>query len=426
MAPKNQSKGSGSKGSAPARTNAGVNPMAGARPAPAPAPAASMQISQPNGNPIVTQAPARPSHVQASYVDAGSGQSFNTRFVPGAMQPGQVGYDSNTGGGVWTAGGMSDEEIRAFYRSSNPLDGGGDSFISMSGKPASAFTLEGLYGNGTATLGAPTTGGKAASRFQDAQTLGQGLRIAGSNGNVSKGELQKLTNKFDVGADKVVRRLDKVNTNTQAKGRGLKIGLGSGAVSSLVNMGNTYTSGMFRESQFGTGNVGKTLQEYINASNPTGGFQNPRSGSSSYKPVKGAMGRAAAQSAAGLIPLQRGGAYQINSKGGYSPKASNPGVNRTAASPVNTQDGDNITTNQSSPGPQTNNSTPQENLPMTPEEMKDASTIGGVGAMSGGGLGAAGASKLGRANSRIRQLGIYGRGTSLLGRGLQYGNVLNK
>lgn len=393
-------------------------------------PAASMQIyQQPNGNPITTQAPARPSHVQASYVDAGSGQSFNTRFVPGAMQPGQVGYDSNTGGGVWTAGGMSDEEIRAFYRSSNPLDGGGDSFISMSGKPASAFTLDGLYGSGTATLGAPTTNAKAAtSRFQDAQTLGQGLRIAGSNGNISKGELQKLTNKFDVGADRVVRRLDKVNSNSQAKGRGLKIGLGSGAVSSLVNMGNTYTSGIFRDSQFGTGNIGKTLQSYINASNPTGGYQNPQSGSSSYKPVKGATGRAAAQSAAGLIPLQRGGAYQINSKGGYSPKSSNPGFGERTTAPVKGL-GDTVTSpvNQGTPDPQTETTTPQnENLPMTPEEMKDASTIGGIGAMSGGGLGAAGANKLGRAKSRLRQLGIYGRGTSLLGRGLQYGNVLNK
>jgi len=45
--------------------------------------------------------------------------------------------------------------------------------------------------------------------------------------------------------------------------------------------------------------------------------------------------------------------------------------------------------------------------------------------MSGGGLGALGANKLNRAKSRLQKLGIYGRGTGLLGRGLQYGNSLN-
>ena len=62
--------------------------------------------------------------------------------------------------------------------------------------------------------------------------------------------------------------------------------------------------------------------------------------------------------------------------------------------------------------------------PMIPEEPQ--SEMPGVGMMSGGGEGAAGANKLGRAKSRLRKLGIYGRGTGLLGRGLQYGNALNK
>jgi hypothetical protein len=67
----------------------------------------------------------------------------------------------------------------------------------------------------------------------------------------------------------------------------------------------------------------------------------------------------------------------------------------------------------------------QVETPMTPEEMQDASTISGTGMLSGGGAGAAGANKLGRAKSRLRQLGINGRGTGLLTRGLQYGNTLN-
>ena len=58
-------------------------------------------------------------------------------------------------------------------------------------------------------------------------------------------------------------------------------------------------------------------------------------------------------------------------------------------------------------------------------EKEELDTLPGIGMMSGGGMGAAGANKLGRAKSRLRKLGIYGRGTGLLGRGLQYGNSLN-
>ncbi len=64
--------------------------------------------------------------------------------------------------------------------------------------------------------------------------------------------------------------------------------------------------------------------------------------------------------------------------------------------------------------------------PLSPEPLPEEEMDPGVGMMSGGGMGAAGANKLGRAKSRLRKLGIYGRGTGLFGRGLQYGNALNK
>jgi hypothetical protein len=63
--------------------------------------------------------------------------------------------------------------------------------------------------------------------------------------------------------------------------------------------------------------------------------------------------------------------------------------------------------------------------PFIPEELPEEQLPPGPGMMAGGGLGALGANKLNRAKSRLRQLGIYGRGTGLLGRGLQYGNALN-
>jgi len=65
--------------------------------------------------------------------------------------------------------------------------------------------------------------------------------------------------------------------------------------------------------------------------------------------------------------------------------------------------------------------------PIDPIDPVDpvTSTDPGSGMMAGGGLGVAGAAKLGRARSRLQRLGILGRGTGLLGRGLQYGNSLN-
>jgi hypothetical protein len=63
--------------------------------------------------------------------------------------------------------------------------------------------------------------------------------------------------------------------------------------------------------------------------------------------------------------------------------------------------------------------------PIIEDPVTQTTTDPGPGMMSGGGLGALGANKLNRAKSRLRQLGIYGRGTGLLGRGLQYGNSLN-
>ena len=88
------------------------------------------------------------------------------------------------------------------------------------------------------------------------------------------------------------------------------------------------------------------------------------------------------------------------------------------------------TTPPGDPAPTTN---PPPDNTLAPEETLapevapvETSTDSGPGMMAGGGLGALGANKLNRAKSRLRQLGIYGRGTGLLGRGLQYGNALNK
>lgn len=266
-----------------------------------------------------------------------------------------------------------------------------------------------------------------ANKFVDAQDLRTALRIAGSNGNITSKEAGQISKQFKVDDARIVQKTDKINESLKARGKDLQIGLGSGYVNSIVK---NQPSGwafdrMMGKSAYGDGALGQAVTKY-------------RDSAYSLKTGVGMVygskdDRAKAQSAAGLIPLQRGGAYQINSAGGYSPKASNSAF----ATPVSYKVPTNTETKpatDSSTGSGTGTSTSTTNststagtdTSTTSNSSDSSTTTTGSGMLSGGGLGAAGASNLRRANSRLRQLGIYGRGTSLLGRGLQYGNALNK
>jgi hypothetical protein len=120
----------------------------------------------------------------------------------------------------------------------------------------------------------------------------------------------------------------------------------------------------------------------------------------------------------------KGSALFIGSKGSTAttlPRRLRSGTgNDQDAVPDPNKDDDTTTTTTGTTG-----TPPEPFIPLEEEEPKEEMPPG-PGMMAGGGLGALGANKLNRAKSRLRQLGIYGRGTSLLGRGLQYGNALNK
>lgn len=242
--------------------------------------------------------------------------------------------------------------------------------------------------------------------FGNTNSVRGAVQALGANGNLSGKELLKISNKFDVDQSKVIRQLDKVNAK-----KDLTIGLGSGAVKRITkNSGKDVTSLLglnYGINPYGSGKIGTALGNYVKATGPE------------YKNA------GVSQSAAGLIPLQ-GGAYQIDAKGNYSPKVSN----KMFGSPTPTPDPKPTPTLKNGgvddhPDPIIKQQEPVATLPaeLPPEEdpLKDP----GAGMMSGGGLGATGANKLGRAKGRLRKLGIYGRGTALLGRGLQYGNALN-
>jgi hypothetical protein len=251
------------------------------------------------------------------------------------------------------------------------------------------------------------TKSQSPMQFQDAKDVTQALRIAGSDRNISKKEAAAIRKQFGVTDAQIVKRTDKLNAGSKERGNDLKIGLGSNYVNYITKnqpKGWKFDQ-LMGKNIYGDGRIGETIGKY-------------RDAAYTLKPGQGmTLGswdeRAKAQSAAGLIPLQRGGVYQVNSAGGYSPKSFGSG------SPTPTQ--------QMSPYSYTPSTTETPGTIDTPvtTNQPEAPTSGGPGMMSGGGSGAAGANRLGRAKSRIQKLGLYGRGTGLLGRGLQYGNALN-
>ena len=252
--------------------------------------------------------------------------------------------------------------------------------------------------------------------------ISQSIKIAGSTGgSISKRDLGSLSKDSGRSGAQLVQRLDKINANLKEKGK-VGINLSSGAANMLIRQASkaapTYDNFLgLGKSAFGTGKIGKTLQGMV-GSRSTGGYINPQSGQQSRSAAVGPTFLARGMD---LMPGGRQTVRGVGKQFEYQPSPKGPydGMSLEPSDP-------------NGPGPWAPKSTGEEitddpiTKPMTPEEMEEASTIGGSGSMSGGGMGAAGANKLGRAKSRLRQLGIYGRGTSLLGRGLQYGNVLNK
>ena len=237
------------------------------------------------------------------------------------------------------------------------------------------------------------------------------IRQAGEGG-ITKQELNNITKTTGQSADTVIRRLDQVNSNLKSNDLA-RIGLNSGAANMLIKQNekqsgyDAYLSMLGGKPKYGTGQIGKTLQSMMSSPGiPTrgGGTMGGTAGfNPGGNPTKNRMVGGTQIRGGGNIANQGfGSQYELPKTvvtnpidldtGRTKPEATDPGV--------------------------------QEPVPMTPEEMKDASTVGS-GMLSGGGVGAAGANRLGRAKSRLRQLGIYGRGTGLLGRGLQYGNTLN-
>ena len=107
-------------------------------------------------------------------------------------------------------------------------------------------------------------------KISDARGLGEAIRIAGSDGNIGRKELLKITNRYgnnDVGG--VVQRLDKINAKRAGKNEA-PIGLGSAAYNSLLKTPTSKT--MWGKSMselglsdpytdFGSGAIGQSIRQ---------------------------------------------------------------------------------------------------------------------------------------------------------------------
>ncbi len=323
-----------------------------------------------NTAPQVQQAPMDPMFIKNGF-DRGA------TYIPGLYQPGMRGYDAQFGGGGWAKLGT------------------GTTADQLKAKLASDFAAGRMVTSPTNPEPgqSPETQATSQKSYKDIKSIGGGLKIGGDN-ILGRREAMKIARGTGKGYDDVI---------TKALGRGMSIG-GGAVRQSNEAAGTSQINPMIKGQQMFT----------------SGGSDDPLSQMRRVNPGKRQMFSGTYQLDGQTMPLvesRRGGTNPMSISAGAGGRGRRGGKGRNR--------GGGMTDVGTGTGTGMGTQPTMDLQPMTPEQMQEASTVEGVGMLSGGGMGATGASRLGRARSRLRQLGIYGRGTSLLGRGLQYGNTLN-
>jgi len=245
---------------------------------------------------------------------------------------------------------------------------------------------------------APSAPSPSVLQISRQNSVSQNLRAA-QDGGVTRNELKQIAGNPKNYAS-VIKRMDAMNK----KGKDLR--LNSGAANAIAKKAAKKPTSVglgFGLNPFGTGNIGRAVAGMIgDPGSPGAMVKGQRVGGREATPGTGLM--------IGGTQIRKGGRVAVRGLGTGNTQQPTPEADPT---PTNTDTG-------TGTGSDLPPFIPPE-LPLEEEEQLPP----GPGMMSGGGLGALGANKLNRAKSRLRQLGIYGRGTGLLGRGLQYGNALN-
>ena len=248
-----------------------------------------------------------------------------------------------------------------------------------------------------------------------AKNIKKAIRKAGNN--ISNKELNKIVKKSGGSTSKALDKISSVQESRKAADKAAP-SIGSKAANNLIKQAQSTPTGVY---QLGSSTLGQSVRSM--AGTPAGpmiqGRQQPGTPASGLGYVPGGM-TIRPSGRLGVGPLKSGNKTKDNGKGRMpgpydgmqigQPDLSGPGplANPNTETWLGNQDPADGTTDTVSPD-------------VTEQEPTDPM----IGMMAGGGMGAAGANKLGRAKSRVRRLGIQGRGTGLLSRGLQYGNALN-
>jgi hypothetical protein len=165
------------------------------------------------------------------------------------------------------------------------------------------------------------------------------------------------------GGGAVIQRLDQINRSLKEKDR-TGISLNSGAANMLIKQAGPSYGGMYGLTQkptFGTGNIGKAL-EGMRGTRATGGYQNPQSG---YGEVT-----------AGTAPKRMMGGTAIRPGGRETVRGFGKQFTPRTAAPIDTTPASASTTNTGGGGGMDMGSMGGDTTPMTPEQMKEASTVG--------------------------------------------------
>jgi hypothetical protein len=267
----------------------------------------------------------------AAFMDSGHVESLQTGRAPGIIN---YGVGLNT---PWS------QQYAAMYGAGGSGNAGG----------------AGTGGTGGSAMsgGGGTGGGGNAS----ASTTGQSLRSMGAGG-LSKSEISGMMDRGKSGGD-IIQRLDKINQSLKSKGQ-TGISLNSGAANMLIKQAGPSYGGMYGLTQkptFGTGSIGKAL-EGMRGTRATGGYQNPQSG---YGEVT-----------AGTAPKRMMGGTAIRPGGRETVRGFGKQFTPRTAAPIDTTPASASTTNTGGGGGMDMGSMGTDTTPMTPEQMKEASTVG--------------------------------------------------